>query len=321
MYNIFMPINKIIIPVRPQPDTILAIYLLKYFGSKKFPNIAKATISIDPNAGSNQSHKKYLENGELLVDVGNGPYNHHGKEDRITASLLVARDLNIDRDPSFGKLLKYAERDDKFGLGTISKDPLDKAFGLSGLIGSMNKEYSDDPNKVVNIVIPLLEAHYMQENKRIKELPKVFEELKKEGKVVEVKLTNIKAILIESDNLSMPGYLRAQAGGKYDIVVQKRTSGHVNILSRPQKNKEKILLERLVVVIRTSEIYASTGKEIEKSYEELSSVGKISEVPNWYYDPATNSIQNGGISIDSTPPTKIPWEHFIEIVKIAFEKN
>ena len=316
-----MAISKIIIPVRPQPDTVLAIYLLKYFGSKKFPNIEKALIQIDPNAGTKQTFEEYLKNGEILIDVGDGPYNHHGKEIAITASLLVARDLNIDKDPSLSKLLKYAERDDKFGLGTVSKDPLDKAFGLSGLIGAMNKEYPHNPDKTVNAIIPLLEAHYLQENQRIKELPKIYNELLKEGKVIIVNLPEIKAILIESDNVSMPGYLRSQAGGKYDIVVQKRTSGHVNILSRPQKNREKILLERLIVIIRTSEIYAENEKEPGLKYKELSAPGKINEVPNWYYDPATNSIQNGGVNIESTTPTKIPWEHFVEILKIAFDEK
>lgn len=316
-----MKIDKIIIPVRPQPDTILAIYLLKRFGQNKFPDIENAQIEINPNAETDKSFNDYLNEGYLLIDVGNGPYNHHGKEKQTTASYLIAKDLNLEYDPSLSKLLKYAERDDKFGLGTISKDPLDKAFGLSGLVGSMNKEYPNEPNKVIGIIIPLLEAHYLQENRRIKELPKEFEELFKNGKATEVKLENIKGILIESDNLSMPGYLRAQAGGRYDIVVQKRNSGHVNILSRPQKNKEKILLERLVVIIRTSEIYSETGKETDKKYKDLSVPGKIKEVPNWYYDPATNSIQNGGISLDSTPPTKIIWEQFPRLLQIAFNEK
>ena len=281
----------------------------------------EAKIYKDPNAGSVKTNEEHIQAGEILIDVGTGPYNHHGKKNQTTASLLVAQDLGIDRDPSLSKLLRYTERDDKFGLGTISKDPLDKTFGLSGLVSSMNKEYPDDPDKVVNTIIPLLDAHYLQENRRIVELPKIFDELSKNGKIKEVKLQDFKAILVESDNVSLPGFLRAQAGGQYDIVVQKRSSGHVNILSRPQKNREKILLERLAAVIRTSEIYSETGKESEKTYEELSAPGKINEVPNWYYDPATNSIQNGGISIDSTPPTKIPWEHFSEIIKIAFEKN
>jgi hypothetical protein len=255
-----------------------------------------------------------IENEKELIKY----FNHARKSG---AEGLIAKDLNLEYDPSLSKLLKYAERDDKFGLGTISKDPLDKAFGLSGLVGSMNKEYPNEPNKVIGIIIPLLEAHYLQENRRIKELPKEFEELFKNGKATEVKLENIKGILIESDNLSMPGYLRAQAGGRYDIVVQKRNSGHVNILSRPQKNKEKILLERLVVIIRTSEIYSETGKETDKKYKDLSVPGKIKEVPNWYYDPATNSIQNGGISLDSTPPTKIIWEQFPRLLQIAFNEK
>lgn len=313
-----MHISTIIIPVRPQPDTILAIYLLKRFGTKKFPGIEKAIITIDKYAGSkDKTYEEYLKNGELLVDVGGGPYNHHHTKIHTTASMLVAEDLSINKDPSLSKLLKYAERDDKFGLGTISKDPLDKTFGLSGLIYSMNKQYPNDPNKTINATIEFFEAHYLEEKSRIEELPKIYNELKKEGKAIEVKLTSLKAVLIESDNISMPGYLRAGAGGRYDIVVQKRSTGHVNILSRLQKDK-KIPLAQLAAVLRANEIYAETGKESSKNYEELSAPGRMNETPNWYYDPATNSIQNGGVNTDATVPTKIPWEHFPEILQMAF---
>ncbi len=314
-----MQISRIVLPVRPQPDTILAIYLLRHFGGKDFPGADKADISLNPNADK-EKFEDHIKKGELLIDVGEGPFNHHGTGESTTASFLVARYLRIENDPALSKLLRYAERDDKFGLGTLSKDPLNKAFGLSGLIGSLNKQFPSDPSKVVNVVIPLMEAHHMEEVRRIYELPKAYEDLKKEGKAIEMRLGNLRAVLIESDNISLPGYLRAQAGGRYDIVVQRRSSGHVNILSRPQKN-EKIPLGRLAAIIRGTELLTRTGENPQIEYDVLAAPAKIKEVPNWYYDPATNSIQNGGVNIDSTEATAIPWDRFTEIMEVAFEEE
>jgi len=47
--------------------------------------------------------------------------------------------LGVSDDKALSKILIYGERDDKFGLGTISTDPIDKAFGLSGLTVALNK--------------------------------------------------------------------------------------------------------------------------------------------------------------------------------------
>ena len=76
--------------------------------------------------------------------------------------------------------MAYAERDDKHGLGTISNDMLDKAFGLSGLISSMNRNV-DDHQEVVRIILPLLDSHIAEEIKRTEELPREFEQKLKDG--------------------------------------------------------------------------------------------------------------------------------------------
>jgi hypothetical protein len=316
-----MQISKIILPVRPQPDTLVAIFLLRKFGKNKFENIDRAIIEVDPNIG-NVGDAENLKNGNLLIDVGGGAYDHHGTKIATCASTLVAKDLNIAGDPAISKLLRYAERDDKFGLGTVSKDQIDRTFGLSGLVGSLNKQFPDNPQKVLDLILPIIEAHYAEEYIRIHELPAIYKKLLEEGKVIELNLkskTPIRAVLIESDNISMPGYLRAQAGGKYDIVVQKRSSGHVNILSKVQKGV-KINLERLVAVIRGAEFYMQKGEEINIKYADLVIPARMTEVPNWYYDPATNSIQNGGVHTDLTESTKIPWQNFPKILEIAFNE-
>jgi hypothetical protein len=314
-----MQISKIIIPVRPQPDTIIAIYLLKRFGQEKFSGIGNAQVVVDPNAGKigNDENQK-LEN--LLIDNGGGAYDHHGRKPETCASFLVAKDLGISGDPALSKLIHYAERDDKFGLGTISKDQLDRTFGLSGMIGALNKQFPHDVEKVINIITPLIESHHNEEIIKIHELPALYKTLVLEGKTIELNYQGLKIILLESDNISLPGYLRAQTGGNYDIVVQRRSSGHVNILSRTKKQK-KIPLERLIAVIRGAEYYMHNGKEINKKYLDLIVPARISEVPNWYYDQATNSIQNGGVHIDLTPATEIPWDHFPKILELAFNEK
>lgn len=315
-----MEIKNIIIPVRPQPDTIVAIYLLKKFGNQKFPSIKNATITVNPKIGE-LGHQKNLENGDLLVDSGGGPFDHHNTSESTCAAVLVAKDLNIYQDPSLKKLLNYALRDDQYGMGTKSRDQIDRAFGLSGIIGSLNKQFPLEPEKVFDTIYPLLEAHHKEELVRVKELPLLFEKLTNEKKTTEVilKSGNIKAILIESDNISMPGYLRSLSGGGYNIVIQKRSSGHVNILTKSTP-KKRVLLDRLVALVRGAEYFSTTGKNIEKKYPDLIVPAKISEVENWYYDPATNSIQNGGIHTDFTEPTAIPWINFTKMLKIAFDE-
>ena len=309
-----MTVSKIVLPVRPQPDTIIAIFFLRRFGSKAHPCIETAKVVIDPSPNVSD----YPD--AVFIDIGGGAYDHHGKPDPTTASALVAKSLGVIGDPALTKLLRYTERDDRYGLGTVSKDQLDRTFGLSGLIGALNKQFPHDADATVRIVLPLIEAHYTEEAKRIHEIPAEFAQLKKDGHVTEVDLPahKLRAVLIESDNIGLPGFLRAQAGGRYDIVVQRRSSGHINILSRPQKDK-KIPLERLAALIRAAEYYMETGTQLVKTFAELSVPARISEVPIWYYDQATNSIQNGGVHTDLTDATKIPWPEFRKMLDMAFQ--
>ena len=310
-----MNISQIVIPVRPQPDTILAIYLLQKFGQSKYPGVESARVIINPTPDLANT------NGMILLDCGGGTFDHHSKTDS-TASFLVAKELGVSGDPALSKLIRYAERDDKFGLGTISKDQIDRTFGLSGIIYSLNRRYPDEPEKVIRHIIPLMDSHYLEEAHRIHELPKIYSDLLRDGFAQELVLDwqgkQLKAVLVESDNIGLPGYLRSLTGGNYDVIVQKRSSGHVNVLTKSRK--ERIPLERFAALIRGSEYYMEHGTQIPKPFAEICIPARIPEITNWYYDKATNSIQNGGVHTDLTPATKIPWTEFPRMTKMAFEK-
>lgn len=240
-----MLITKIALPTRPQTDTIIAIYILKAYGESFFPGIRNAKYEVISNLTEGKTEKDYLKEGTLLIDVGGGIFDHHGKIEKTTASNLVARAIGIQDDPSIRKMLDVAERCDFYGKATISEDSLDRAFGIAGVISALNKTSSGDPDKVIEPMLVILRAHHLIEKMRTEEMPKEIELLKEKDLFEDMLLlqrkNKLKVCFVESDNVGLPGFLRATDGGKYDIVVQKRSTGHVNILTRPLK---KTRLER-----------------------------------------------------------------------------
>lgn len=309
--------NKIILPTRPQPDTIVGIFLLKVFAKNKYPGIENASIDVMSNLPQGESVESLEQKGMLLIDVGGSRFDHHNRG--VTASQLIAEDLGIKDMPSIAKLLRYAERDDKYGAGTISQDALDRAFGLSGLIASLNKALPQSPGKVVDYVIPLLKAHYGEERKRTEDLPKEFEEKLQSGKgevfVARHKGKNIKIAVIESDSASINNWLRSTEGPKADVVAQKGTLGYVNITTRPMRYVD---LRWPAALLRQEEMnIRGRGPELPADY--LAKPGRVEEVPEWYYDRATNSILNGGIIQKGVEPTAISFAMIKEIIKAGLE--
>jgi len=306
---------KIILPTRPQPDTILGIFLLKKFGKEKYPGIEKAAIEIWQELPKGETPDSLEKKGVLTLDLAGGKFDHHQKA--TTASKLIAEDLGVQDAAALQKILIYGERDDKFGLGTISSDPIDKAFGLSGVIASLNKTFPENPEKVIEFVLPLIEAHYSEEKKRAEELPKEFEGKIKEGKaeVFEIKQDKkkLKVVILESDSVSMPGFLRSAEGLKADVVCQKISSGYVNILTKPLK---RVDLRWLAAYLRNKEAELR-GRKLKYLTFALMRPGKIIEIPEWYYDRATNSILNGGTNPKGILPTAIPLEKIKEFLKEA----
>lgn len=320
-----MPMNmqysRIILPTRPQPDTLVAIFILKTFGEYKFSGISQAKTDFLALLPVGKKEEDYGKEGVVLLDIGGGRFDHHGKEEKMTTSTLIAEYLGVKNDPALSKLLQYTERDDFFGKGTISNDPLDRAFGLSGLITALNKNFDKNPERVVEIILPLIEAHYKEEVRRTKELPEEFENKRKnrEAEIFEVKQGDkkLKVIIIESVNTSMPGFLRSKLGGAFDVVAQRMSSGHVNILTRPTK---RIDLRSLIITLRLEEMRLA-GDEVYADLRKLSSTGRLEEIPEWYYDPATNSILNGGMTPKDIPATKISKEKLKKVIEIGLSEK
>jgi hypothetical protein len=313
--------HTIVLPVAPQPDTLAAIFILKKFGEEKYPGIKEAKIESWSMIPNDKTPESLETEGYILIDLGGGRFDHHPQKDKTTASRLVAEDLGVAENPALAKLLEYARRDDMFGRGTVSDDPIDRAFGLSALVYHLNRSLKNNPARVVEIVLPLLIGHYNEEVRRTEELPKEFEEKKNAGavEVFETKQRDKKlsVVAIESDNPSLPGYLRSREGGKFDVVIQRTSGGYVNILTRPTK---RIDLRSLAVLMRMQEA-TKRGLNLETSVYDLARPGRHPKIKEWYYDRATNSLQNGGLNPREVPPTGLLWEEIKKIINLGLAES
>jgi len=299
------PVHTIASFAKPQPDTIAAIFLLKKFGEALFPGVSGAQLAFWSVLPEGKTATQLEEEGYILIDLGQGRFDHHaelsdGRPQRCSSE-LVAEFLQVTTHPPLQKLLAYAKRDDLEGKGTISPDALDRAFGLSGLLTNLNRTYSHDPAGIVNMVLAMFEAHYQEEENRtiiVKQEWKDIQAANLQQTYTAVhKNIHLRIVQLPSDNLSIAGFLRNYHG--FDIVVLRRTTGHVNIITN---QKKPFSLAGVAEQIRSLEAQ-KLGLSLEKMT--LRAQGRIESIPHWYYDTVANTLQNGGINPQDTVATTL----------------
>ncbi|MDP1709329.1 MAG: hypothetical protein Q8L21_00375 [Candidatus Komeilibacteria bacterium] len=320
-----MVVKKIIMFPKIQPDTTIALFLLREFGEEQFPGVPAAEVDFWTKIPEGTSPASWEQEGILLLDMGGGKFDHHNKRSdgqKTSLSEVVATELGVRKNETLTKLLAYAHRDDVEGKGTISTDSLDRAFGLSGLLMSLNRDYPDKPQKVLDTILPLIISHYHEEHRRHHELPAEYCAKRAAGQARDMQIKQnhktLKVILIETDNVAMAGYLRADGDILADVVVQRLKSGHVNIITRQWR---KVDLRHLITVLRVDEMRRQ-GLDLKKiDWSAITCPGFYPGAPQWYYDTAANTIQNGGVNPQGIASTIIPWLAFAELVEIGLNPD
>jgi hypothetical protein len=292
-----------------QADTLAALVILAYYGLEKYPGIAQAPVKFMVKLPEGQTGEQLEQEGIIALDMGGGRFDHHRSDrqkEKDCLTDLVILDLGLKGNPAVEKIRLWARRDDLQGQGTLSRDTLDRAFGLSGLIQNLTRRYKDNPVRIMQAVLPILEAHLWEEEMRHTAFPEEYKELKNSGKVEEFTVfqekKSLKAVMIESDTSGLVNFARANSKIKADLVLQKLSSGHINIITNQQ---QKINLNCLAVILRIEEAKKKGMPLDQLSKKELIVKGKMAGLEEWYFDTAANSIQNGGIRPESAPPTAL----------------
>lgn len=312
------PIHTIAIFPKIQPDTVAAVMLLRDYGEKHFPGIAAAELVFWTALPHGKTAAQLEAEGTLPIDLGGGTFDHHVAEGRAradSAATLVAKHLGVDKDPALQKLLIYVKRDDLEGKGTVSADPLDRAFGLSGLMTTYGRQHSDDAQALVDLVLPFFRAHVAEQRQRLEDNPREWKELKAAGKgrelTVKGKRGPWKVAVMESDNITLPGFLRAYFHA--DVVIQRLPSGHTNVITN---QKKKINLAPVAAALRDAE---ANRRNVEVTEAELVRPGRIDALPMWFYDVMANTIQNGGIKPQHIVPTALSLDEAVQAVTAGLE--
>lgn len=292
-------IKKIAIYRRLHTDNICAVFLLKEFGEEKFRGIKEAMVELWDKTPDGKTADELENEGIICVDMGGGKFDHHHDDHETKktdcASTMIARYLGVDDMPALKKILTFVKRDDLEGRGIVSKDLIDRAFGLPALILNLSKAYPDHPEYVIDIVVRIFQAHYYEQYRRTVLMPAELQELKKSGKynefLIAVGLEKIKVACVETDSETMAGFLRAFSETQADIVVVKKTTGHINLITKDRK--PRFDLRGIIREIRIKEA-EKKGINLDITESELEKPGRLAEIPEWYYDTAANTLQNGG---------------------------
>ena len=313
------PIRTVAMFPKIQADTAAAYFILKTFGERLFPGVGQAEVVFWTALPEGKTAAQLESEDCLTIDLG-GMFDHHLANEKLgkrqeCVSGLIARHLGMENDVTLKKLLTWAKRDDLEGKGTVSPDPLDRAFGLSGIIMNANREYANDPKRTLDLITQIIDLHVREERRRQVELPEELAKLEKQGKVQAFPLrqgsADLQAMFVETDNVSMAGFLRAAK--KMDLVIQRRSTGHTNIITQQMRS---IDLRPLVAVLRLAEA-EKKGVKLNVDETALMSAGRLAGTEEWYYDDAANSIQNGGVNPQGVTATALNPQEIMAIAKDA----
>jgi len=316
------PIHTVAMYPRPHPDNIVALWLLKEFGTEQFPGITEAKLEFWNQAPAGKTADQLEAEGVMLIDLGGGKFDHHQEkhhDDKQTcATTLVAKYLGVADRPELKKLLEYVRRDDLEGRGIISKDPIDRAFGLSAILMNLNRDYPDHPEYVIDVATRIFVAHYHEEYKRKVLMPQEWRDLQQSGRASQFTIPagneNLRVVVVESDSKALVGFVRAVGDIQADAVIQRLSTGHTNIVTRQTQRRLNLL--PTVAELRKAEA-AKLGVQLNVTPEQWEKPRRLEGVEAWYFDTAANTIQNGGAAMENIPVTKLS----VAEIKAILEKT
>ncbi|MBI2458933.1 MAG: hypothetical protein HYV53_00065 [Parcubacteria group bacterium] len=296
-----MEIKKILIPNKPHLDPIAAVYLLSRYGQEKFSGIDSAEIIFWENSHDPKPEdiNKFISEKILTIDIGGGRFDHHKSLVKETAASLVAAYLGIENNPELIALLNYIREDDLEGLHNRYGD-------LAYLIKCFHKQNLPSL-KVVELGLRLI--NYFQTS-QIDWHYNVKKEYESKSKIYKIKRFNnkIKIGVVESDNSQLANY--GLTMDSLSAVVQKRSSGHVMILTNKH---HRLNLREIVAAIRMRELELS-GYNKPVDPLKLQFEGKNSLIPNWFYHRNLNAFLNGSEALNKAEPTKLKFSEIVSFV-------
>lgn len=304
--------HTIVTHENPHLDEILGIWLLRKFGEKVFPGISSAKIEFWGTGGQSpdgRSAKEYEREGVLLIGVGGGRFDEHPavngeRKKEECAATLIAKDLGLRDEPTFEKILNFAVNSD---LKAAGSHPFDIAS-----IAKVFYQQTSDPQEVIEWVMKGIEVKYQEQLQFFELTRKEFED-KAEIEEIQGPGRMLRMVSIVSNNVLMNKFARSIHGVNADIIVQKQSSGNVQIFTNA---KSGLVLYDIAQMLRLTE--QELKKDIRtKDWKLLSVEGKVEGAEEWFFQVQGQMLLNGSLTATNVPATKIPFERIKEIVRLG----
>ena len=302
-----IPIHSVITHWAPDLDACCADWLPRQYGHRFFPGIEKAKY-VFVDAGTthyNGRNADQLEaEGSLMIDVGGGRGDHHGRTETDCATTLMAKLLGIERRPELQRLLRYVRANDLSGAGATSD--------LADRIATRHRLGYDI---LETIRYAHAEFSFIVESERKLYLPALADYEKAQKVTFELNGQELRLAIVQSDS----SLLGRVFGERKDaaVLIQRMSTGQVSVLRLNDKREIVPYLDMRCVaaLIRLAEA-GKRGIKIDPAAHKLrlTSDGTIDEVPEWYYFEKMGGIFNGGPKSPGTDPTRVHIDDIADLV-------
>ena len=301
-------VTRIITHEFPDLDCLFSIYLLRKFGEKYYSGLKDAKLEFIP-AGTLYQGKKGIDligDGIITLDIEGGLFDHHNSSipnyNKQSTVSIIAKELGVSNHRSLTKLIDFINKNDIFGTGIQSKDPVDHLIALPNLLKGLNLIHKPDYNKVYLIAEKLFEAAYTLENEFFNAIDDVSS-----GVIFQV-TAKFKILSFESKSI-----MSSKAGRykKAALSIIKGENDSINITSnnRIWPNPD---LTKIVKVIRFAEAL-SGERSIDKQC-----IGMIGSLEDWFLHDSKTFISRGSFKKTDTPPSLLSLREVTDLVAFCF---
>jgi len=182
--------------------------------------------------------------------------------------------------------------------------------GFTNMLDAIRLQNPNNPEAVISWAAKVLNALYLKQ-KHYRTITKA--EFNQHAVIEEIQSSHgmIRMITIESDDEMVARYARSNSGGNAAIVIQRESSGNVQIYAN---KRHGLILDDVTQMVRLSE-EKLRNNVVTTEWKTLSSEGMVPGAENWFY--TGQMLLNGSLTAKDVPPTMIPLDLIQQIVRIG----
>jgi len=311
-----VPISGIVTHLMPDLDAALCVWLLKRFGTERFPGIDSVPVSFFPAGrlpGGRTADALEAEEGILAVDTGQGRFDTHApsgvlRDDpgRVCAADLVARELGVDSDPTLKRLLDFVRLQDLEGRSIATSDPMIHLVALPNIVRGLNLLYPREPERVIDRICDLFDAIHETEKAWVRALEDV-----KKARTIRVRRDALLMALRSSSGVA--GRAARRMGS--DLLIHQDGAGNIGITLRRHGPLKSIRFGPLAALLRVVEA------SLRKEKPDWARIDHVGTVQTWYLHDSGRILCQGSPKKPTRDPSRIPLDAILELTASRLDRR